>query len=68
MLKLVGLVLHYMPLIFGIGFLAPLIAQVIAQVIGRADLTPPYGVAPLAAGLVIGGLWGAHAQFRGRWI
>jgi hypothetical protein len=64
MLKLVGLVLHYMPLIFGIGFLAPLIAQVVE----RSGLTLPYGVAPLAAGLVIGGLWGAHAQFRGRWI
>ena len=64
MLKLVGLVLHYKPLIFGIGFLAPLIAQMIE----RAGLTVPYGIAPLAAGLVIGGLWGAHAQFRGRWI
>jgi hypothetical protein len=64
MLKLVGLVLHYMPLIFGIGFLAPLIAQVIE----RAGLPLTYAIAPLAAGLVIGGLWGAHAQFRGRWI
>jgi hypothetical protein len=64
MLKLVGLVLHYMPLIFGVGFLAPLIAQGIE----RAGLALPFGIAPLAAGLVIGGLWGAQAQFRGRWI
>ncbi len=64
MLKLVGLILKYMPMIFGVGFLAPLIAQGIE----RASLALPFGTAPLAAGLVIGGLWGAHAQFRGRWI
>jgi uncharacterized membrane protein (DUF485 family) len=64
MLKLVGLILQYMPLIFGFGFAAPLIAQVIE----RAGWALPFGIAPLAAGLVIGGLWGAHAQFRGRWI
>ena len=64
MLKLVGLILQYMPLIFGVGFVAPLIAQIIE----RAGWTLPFGIAPLAAGLVIGGLWGAHAQFRGRWI
>lgn len=64
MLKLVGLILKYMPMIFGVGFLAPLIAQGIE----RASLALPFGTTPLAAGLVIGGLWGAHAQFRGRWI
>lgn len=31
MLKLGGLVLHFMPLIFGIGFPAPLITQVIER-------------------------------------
>ena len=64
MLKLVGLILQYMPLIFGVGFLAPLIAQGIE----RTGWALPFGAAPLAVGLVIGGLWGAHAQFRGRWI
>ncbi len=64
MLKIVGLILQYMPLIFGAGFLAPLIAQIIE----RGGWALPYGASPLAVGLVIGGLWGAHAQFRGRWI
>ena len=64
MLKLVGLILQYMPLIFGVGFLAPLIAQLIE----RAGWALPFGPTPLVLGLVIGGLWGAHAQFRGRWI
>ncbi len=63
-MKLIGLILQYMPLIFGVGFLAPLIAQVIE----RAAWAQPFGASPLAAGLVIGGLWGAQAQFRGRWI
>lgn len=63
-MKLIGLILQFMPLIFGVGFLAPLIAQVIE----RAAWALPFGASPLAAGLVIGGLWGAQAQFRGRWI
>jgi len=64
MITVISTILKYMPLIFGVGFLAPLIAQVIE----RVGWTLPLGVAPLAASLVIGGLWGAHAQFRGRWI
>jgi len=60
----VRLILQFMPLIFGVGFLAPLIAQVIE----RIGWTAPFSLPPLAAGLLIGGLWGAHAQFRGRWI
>ena len=64
MLKLVGCVLEYRALIVGIGVRGAMIAQMIE----RAGLAVPYGIAPLAAGLVVGGLWGAHAQFRGRWI
>lgn len=64
MISVIATILKYMPLIFGVGFLAPLIAQVIV----RAGWTLPFGAAPLAVGLVIGGLWGAQAQFRGRWI
>ena len=57
MLKLVGLILEFMPLIFGVGFLAPLIAQVIE----RAGWTLPFGIAPLAAGLVMAV---AHTAWR----
>lgn len=56
--------IHFMPLIFGIGFLGPLIAQII-QMLGWPTLL---GLSSLTLGLVIGTAWGAFAQFRGRWI
>lgn len=57
-------ILHFMPLIFGIGFLGPLLAQII-QILGwQASL----GLVPLTLGLIVGGTWGAFAQFKGRWI
>lgn len=56
--------IHFMPLIFGIGFLGPLIAQII-QMLGWPT---PLGLSSLTLGLVIGTAWGAFAQFRGRWI
>ena len=53
-----------MPFLFGVGFVAPLIAQMIER------LRP--GVAwqgwPILVGLAIGGAWGAIANLRGRWI
>lgn len=52
------------PFLFGLGFVAPLIAQVIER------LRP--GVAhegwPTLVGLAIGGVWGAVANIRGRWL
>ena len=56
--------LQGMPLIFGIGFVAPLIAQLLERgVPGAAQAQWP-----LAAGLAIGGSWGAIANLRGRWL
>ena len=52
------------PLIFGIGFIAPLTATIIRQ----AAWQPPFGVEPLLAGLFVGGAWGLYAQWRGRWL
>jgi hypothetical protein len=52
------------PVLFGVGFLAPLIAQLIE----RAGATPPLGLTPLATGLIVGPLLGLAAKFRGRWI
>jgi hypothetical protein len=63
-MPVIRLVLTLQPLLFGLGFLAPLAAQVIA----RAGLTPPFGLTPLIAGLLIGGTLGAVANLRGRWI
>tara|TARA_R110000824_G_scaffold155226_5_gene327703 strand:+ start:16105 stop:16302 length:198 start_codon:yes stop_codon:yes gene_type:complete len=52
------------PVIFGFGFLAPLIAQIIEQ----ADVTLPLGLSPLVVGLIVGPLLGLSAKLRGRWI
>lgn len=52
------------PLIFAFGFLAPLTMQIIE----RAGLTPPLGLSPLQAGLLVAAALGIPAQFRGRWI
>jgi hypothetical protein len=53
-----------MPLIFGIGFIAPLLSQLIVT----AGLADRIMVPPLLAGLVFGGAWGAYATWKGRWL
>ncbi|MEO5587928.1 MAG: hypothetical protein ABIQ81_09600 [Novosphingobium sp.] len=58
--KLMGI----MPFLFGIGFIAPLIAQLML----RFEVSGPYGVSPLAVGLAVGGTWGLVANIRGRWL
>ncbi len=64
MLAVIGLIFRFGPLLFGFGFMAPLAAQILE----RAQWTLPFGLTPLLAGLSIGGLLGAVAQIRGRWI
>ncbi|MBW8815007.1 MAG: hypothetical protein JF588_16425 [Caulobacterales bacterium] len=56
--------LHGMPLLFGIGFIAPLIAQLVERVVPGAEQAQW----PLLTGLAIGGSWGALAILRGRWL
>ena len=52
------------PVFFGVGFLAPLIAQTLA-----ATETPlPGALSPIAAGLLIGAALGLIARMRGRWV
>lgn len=63
-LRLLGAVLSVKPLIFAFGFLAPLIAQSLRAL----DVPLPDGIPPLAIGLVVAGLWGGIAQWKGRWI
>ena len=53
-----------MPLLFGIGFIAPLIAQTMA--LWHWDA--PFGLTRVSFGLTIGALWGLYATLRGRWI
>lgn len=64
MLSVIKTVFYFGPLLFGIGFLAPLTAQVISAL----GWTPPFGLSPLAAGLIFGGGYGLIAQVRGRWV
>lgn len=62
--KLITFVLSIMPLLFGFGFLAP----VMQQGIMRVGWIPPLGVSPLAFSLMVCGGWAILAQWRKRWI
>jgi hypothetical protein len=53
-----------MPFFFGIGFIAPLIAQSMAAL----RIAAPFGLSPVAMGLAIGASWGLYATLRGRWL
>ena len=55
---------RWMPFLFGIGFIAPLIAQTMAY----WDVAAPFGASRIAFGLAIGVPWGLYAVLRGRWI
>jgi hypothetical protein len=55
---------RWMPFIFGIGFIAPLIAQTMAF----WDVAAPWGMTRMAFGLLVGAPWGLYAVLRGRWI
>ena len=56
--------LGILPFLFGIGFLAPLIAQLLERALPAAAQAQW----PLLVGLAIGGSWGALANLRGRWL
>jgi hypothetical protein len=62
--RLLGLLLQGMPFIFGIGFIAPLIAQLLERTVPSAAQAQW----PLLAGLAIGVTWGAVANVTGRWL
>ncbi|NQY15415.1 MAG: hypothetical protein HRT81_16395 [Henriciella sp.] len=64
MVQVIKAIFYFGPLLFGIGFLAPLSAQII-QAMGW---TPPFGLTPLMTGLILGGAYGLLAQIRGRWV
>ena len=62
--RLLGLLLQGMPFIFGIGFIAPLITQLLERTLPAAAQAQW----PLLVGLAIGGTWGAVANVTGRWL
>ena len=55
---------RWMPLLFGIGFIAP----VVAQSMSLWNIAAPFGMSRIAFGLAIGAPWGIYALWRGRWI
>lgn len=57
-------VMKLLPLIFGIGFFAPVIAEGFRAV----EIAAPFGLAPLTFGLLVGGVWGLFATLSGRWL
>ncbi len=57
-------VFYWLPFLFGIGFIAPLVAQTLAY----WQWDAPWGLSRIAFGLLIGALWGLYATLRGRWI
>lgn len=52
------------PVLFGIGFLAPLVAQILE----RSGVALPLDLSPLIVGLIVGPALGLAAKLRGRWI
>lgn len=57
-------ILAWMPFFFGIGFIAPLTAQLMQL----WQIPVPFGLSPIVFGLIFGGAWGLVANIRGRWL
>lgn len=55
---------HWMPLVFGVLFIAPLIAQGMEH----WQIAAPFGLDRLTFGLLIGAPWGLYAVLVGRWV
>ena len=60
----VATLVHLGPVLFGLGFLAPLIAQSLDAL----GLEAPIAPSNLVFGLVVGGLGGVVAMRRGSWV
>jgi hypothetical protein len=63
-MQLVGILFRLGPLWFGIGFLAPVLAALIVAM----GITPPFGLSPIACGLIAGGALGLVAMIRRTWL
>ena len=50
--------------LFGVGFLAPLIAQSM----DRLEIAAPFGLSTIAFGLIVGPTAGLIAKRRGSWV
>jgi hypothetical protein len=56
--------IKFLPLIFGVGFVAPLVGQGLIHI----GIDRVWGMSSLVTGLLVGGTWGAIATKTGRWI
>lgn len=56
--------LPWSPVLFGLGFIAPLIASVLQDWFGPRV----FGYPVIALGLAAGGGWGLFAKRTGRWL
>jgi len=52
------------PVLFGIGFVAP----VVAQSMSAMELSAPVGLSTIEFGLIVGLAWGSVAKLSGRWV
>ena len=57
-------ILAWMPFFFGIGFIAPLTAQLMEL----WSIPAPFSLSTIQFGLIFGGAWGLIANIRGRWL
>ncbi|MCF8706507.1 hypothetical protein [Rhizorhapis sp. SPR117] len=64
MAQALKIVFFIMPFLFGIGFIAP----VTIAIIGLMGASVPFNLPPTAFGLLFGGIWGAYATWKGRWL
>lgn len=62
--RLLMFLAQILPFLFGVGFFAPLIAQLLKRALPEAA----HAQWPVLVGLAIGGSWGAFATLKGRWI
>jgi hypothetical protein len=63
-LDLLGKLGEWGPVLFGIGFIAPLVAQSMDAV----GIDAPFGLATIQLGLLVGATTGLVAKIRGSWL
>ncbi|MEL7547045.1 MAG: hypothetical protein AAGJ84_10370 [Pseudomonadota bacterium] len=64
MLTAIKTVFYFGPLLFAVGFLIPLIAQIILAL----GWTAPFGLSAWMFAGILGGAYGVFAQITGRWL
>ena len=63
-MRLIGIAFGFGPILFGIGFLAPMIAAILEL----AGLSGPFWLSPIQFGLVLGIVLGGLARRRKTWL